>query len=75
MSSFAISELTKRAIFAHPILGAKIEMHENDETDFYDVLSYLVGYFEADFAQCFPDFFLRSASFYGDRLFGQFYFG
>ncbi len=50
-------------------------MHENDEIDFYDVLSYLVGYFEADFAQCFADFFLRSASFDGDCLFGKFNLG
>ena len=27
--TFAISKLTKRAIFATPILGAKFEMHEN----------------------------------------------
>ena len=37
---FAISELTKNAIFACPILVPKIEMHENYQGRISDVLNY-----------------------------------
>jgi hypothetical protein len=43
-SSFAISELTKRAIFATPILGAKIEMHEKYQSRIFCVLYYWVRF-------------------------------
>ena len=39
-SSFAISELTKKAIFASPILEAKIEMHEKYQSRISCVLNY-----------------------------------
>ena len=38
--SFAISELTKKAIFTHPILKAKIEMHEKYQGGISCVLNY-----------------------------------
>ena len=38
--SFAISELTKRAIFATPILGAKFEMHEKNQSRISCLLNY-----------------------------------
>ena len=40
-SSFAISELTKKAIFASPILEAKIEMHEIGDPAFLNALYYV----------------------------------
>ena len=38
--TFAISELTKKAIFARPILGLKIEMHEKCQDRISDLLYY-----------------------------------
>ena len=38
--SFAISELTKKAIFASPILGPKIEMHEKYQSRISCLLNY-----------------------------------
>ena len=39
-SSFAISDLSKKAIFANPILEAKIEMHEKYQSRFFGIVYY-----------------------------------
>ena len=41
--SFAISELTKRAVFACPILVPKIEMHERNQREIFATLNYEDG--------------------------------